>query len=200
MPQPFWKIMEHWENFSIEDIVEEINGKIYVEEWKWIDNYFGYYMISNFGRVKSFLKSKLGRIRKGVPTDGYLQLQLQVDKVFETKKIHRLVAKHFIENPDNLPEVNHKFGNRKDNRFLFLEWSTASDNMKHAYRILGKPNNLSNQKGEGHYKSKFKESDIIEMRRMFESGKYTQKQIAEKYNEKSGSISRILTRKRWKHI
>jgi hypothetical protein len=88
--------MEHYNNFSLVDITEEINGVIFTEEWKWIDGYFGYYMISSFGRVKSFVQSKLGRIRKGVPADGYLQLQLQVNKVLETKKIHRLVAKHFI--------------------------------------------------------------------------------------------------------
>lgn len=192
--------MEHWENFSLEDITEEINGVVYKEEWKWIDGYFGYYMISSFGRVKSFVQSDLGRIRKGVPALGYLQLQLQVDKVFVTRKIHRLVAQHFIKNPDNLPEVNHLFGNKKDNRFMFLEWSTGSNNVKHAYRVLGKKNNLENQKGENHYNARYKSSDIINMRMAYDNEEKTISQLAVMYNDKKSSIYRIVARRRWQHI
>jgi len=50
----------------------------------------------------------------------------------------RIVALSFIKNPKNLPHVNHKDGNRSNNNKSNLEWSTISDNNKHAYRVLGR--------------------------------------------------------------
>lgn len=192
--------MEHYKNFSLENLIEVFEGNTYHEEWKDVDGYEGYYQVSSFGRVKSFVLYDEGRIRKGVPADGYLQVQLRVNKILETRKVHRLAAKAFIPNPENLPEVNHIRGDRKDNRVWMIEWSTASNNMKHAYRVLGKKNNFGEKRGEDCHNAVFKNADILKMREMFESGEYTQKQIANIYNQRSGIINRILKRKRWKHI
>lgn len=194
--------MKNWRNTSLVNLEEVVDGVLYVEEWKDIEGYEGDYQVSNFGRVKSFVVCKTGRIRKGVPALGYPQVQLKGrgDGTQETRKIHRLVAKAFIPNPENLPEVNHKEGDRGDSREWMIEWSTQSDNMKHAYRELGKRNNLENQKGEGHYNAKFKVEDILKIRELHSSGKFTNKEIAEMYNERTGCISRIITRKRWSHV
>lgn len=195
------KMKYHWRNTDLNNLQEVFEGVHYVEEWKDVIRYEGLYQVSNFGRVKSFIVSKSGRIRKGVPAMGYPQVQLKGhgDGSFETGKIHRLVAIAFIPNPDCLPEVNHLKGDRGDCRAWRLEWSTASDNMKHAYRELGKKNNLQNQKGEGHYKAKFKKGDILKIREMAENGKSIT-EIAATYNEKTGPISRIVNKKRWAHI
>jgi hypothetical protein len=59
-----------------------------------------------------------------------------------TCDVHRLAAKTFIDNPDNLPEVNHKDGDKLNNSMSNLEWITSSGNKIHAYK-----NGLNNQKG-----------------------------------------------------
>ena len=193
--------MKYWRNTCIEDLQEEYEGILYIEEWKDIYGYNGKYQVSTFGRVKSFVVSLKGRIRKGVPALGYPQLQLKGngDNTMETSKIHRLVAQAFIPNPYNLPEVNHIKGDRGDCRVWMLEWSTASDNIKHAYRVLGKKNNLENQKGETHYNTTFKISDILNIRQLFKEGKTT-KEIANEYSKSTSLIGRIVRRERWKHI
>lgn len=191
----------YWRNTTPTNLTELFEGKLYIEEWKDVVGYEGLYQVSNFGRVKSFVVNPKGRIRKGVPALGYPQVQLKGsgDGSFETGKIHRMVAIAFIPNPDYLPEVNHIKGDRGDCRAWRLEWSTASDNVKHAYRELGKKNNLENQKGEGHYNAKYKKEDILRIRELAANGK-TPTEIAKMYNERTGSICRIINRKRWAHI
>lgn len=70
---------------------------------------------------------------KWKPT-GYMYVTLMTD-LYESKRIavHRLVAKMFVDNPDGLPEVNHKDGNRSNNHFENLEWCSHRDNIIHSY-------------------------------------------------------------------
>ena len=97
------------------------------EIWKDIEGYEGKYEISNFGRIKSYAQKKNGKITEGY-TDkkGYKTIFLY-DKPQHGKwhKIHRLVASAFIDNPDNLPQVNHKDENKENNYDSNLEWCTC---------------------------------------------------------------------------
>ena len=85
---------------------------------------FNNYSISNLGNVKN---DKTGRILKTyTKPSGYKQVQLGRKTI--PLYIHRLVAKAFIPNDDNKPQVNHKNGDKSDNRVENLEWVTASEN------------------------------------------------------------------------
>lgn len=102
-----------------------------METWKDIIGYEGLYQISNMGRVRITASKKLRRLNT---CDRYVIILLTKDNAKKAFKVHRLVAIHFIPNPHDKPEVNHKKGNKHDNRHFMIEWSTRSENMIHSYK------------------------------------------------------------------
>lgn len=102
------------------------------EQWKPITGYEGHYEVSNKGNVKS-LKYKKHRILKPSEWQGYKKIKLVMEGIEKTFKIHRLVAKAFVKNPEDKPMVNHKDGNKGNNIYTNLEWTTNAENIKHAY-------------------------------------------------------------------
>lgn len=112
------------------------------EIWKDIPNYENFYQASNYGRIKSVEKMvwngyqfwkreekilKLTRDKKG-----YLNVGLSKNGKFKRCKVHRLIAKTFIPNLNNLPQINHINGIKTDNRVKNLEWCTNQENCIHA--------------------------------------------------------------------
>ena len=87
------------------------------------------YSVSNFGRVRN---NKTNKILSPRNLQGYQRVAFYVDGKPTDFRIHRLVAKAFIPNPENKPQVNHINGDKTDNRVENLEWVTNSENIKHA--------------------------------------------------------------------
>lgn len=120
-----------------------INNTYMNEIWKDIKGFEGLYKISNLGRVKSMAKEwtccKGGKRNKeetfmSICTNAqYYNFNLRKNNVKTFCNLHRILAEHFIPNPDNKPEVNHINGNKHDNRLENLEWVTCSENIKHAF-------------------------------------------------------------------
>lgn len=91
------------------------------------------YTIDIYGNVYSKIKNKY--LKQTINKDGYCKVTLQKNKYKKTYSVHRLVAKTFIPNIDNLPQVNHINGIKTDNRVENLEWVTAKENMNKAVEI-----------------------------------------------------------------
>ena len=105
------------------------------EEWRGIKGFEGKYMVSNLGRVKSLNYNNTGKEGIMEPQDngtGYLFVQLSKDGKVKNCRINRLVAQAFLENPQNLPEVNHKDKNPKNNRVENLEWCSRQYNVEYS--------------------------------------------------------------------
>lgn len=114
------------------------------EEWHDISEYEGRYRVSTLGRVMSLQRMVTDAVgthelperimAQYTHRSGYLFLYLKKNGGRVKCFVHRLVAQAFIPNPDNLPYVNHRHGDKKDNRDTELEWMTPGDNTRHFLR------------------------------------------------------------------
>lgn len=133
-----------------------------MEEEIWIDviGYEGYYKVSNLGRVRSldryinridgkinFCKGRMIVIQYNHRNNVYI-VMLNKNGNRKAISLHQLVAQHFVHNDDpvNKTTVNHKDGNRENNKAENLEWDTYSENLQHAYDVLHRPVNIGNGK------------------------------------------------------
>lgn len=174
-----------------------------VEIWKDIAGYEGLYKVSSLGNILSLKRSNLvnrkngshsfqkiheRKLRSHICNGGYLTVSLYNKEVGKKAfLLHRIVAKAFVENPHNKPTVNHKYGNKLDNRASSLEWLTYEEQIEHAQK-----NGLTNYR-----KSKvFTEQEIIDIRNSKDS--FTG--IAKKYGVYPTTISNIVKRVSWKKV
>lgn len=110
------------------------------EEWRTIKGYEGLYEVSSLGNVRSLNRlSANGRKLKGKPVKqtrnkSYLHVKLTKDGTTTTYISHRVVAFAFIDNPNNLPDVNHKDENPLNNAIDNLEWCTRDYNTNYGTR------------------------------------------------------------------
>jgi hypothetical protein len=117
--------------------------------------------------------------------------------------IHRMVAKLFVDNPENKPQVNHKNGIRSDNWFDNLEWVTSRENTIHGYRVNGRRHSakqliLSKERfsGVNNPKSKLNEAQVLSIKRLRAKGLLL-KDIAERHDISIAQVSAIINNKFW---
>jgi len=104
-----------------------------MEQWKPIEGTDGKYEVSNLGHVRTNGK-RPGLLTLTKQKSGYRYVMIQLSNGKPcNRRVHRLVAQHFLPNPDNMKEVNHKDGNKDNNRADNLEWCTRSHNVKHSF-------------------------------------------------------------------
>lgn len=119
--------------------------KSFLETWRDVAGYEGLYQVSDFGDVRSlgmwantrgggkrFVKGRV--LKPGKDRGGYLLVNLYKNSKMKTHKVHRLVAQTFIENPYNLPEVNHIDEVKTNNQVTNLEWCDHAYNMTYGTR------------------------------------------------------------------
>lgn len=176
------------------------------EKWKSIKKY-KYYQVSNLGRIKSLermVKCKNGMRRKQktkilkhpLNTYGYPVVSLCNKYGKKQFFVHLLVLKYFgINKPSSRHICNHIDGNKLNSKIDNLEWVTPSENNKHAFKL-----GLANIDGENHPRSKLIEKEILRIRKLYKTGKYSKKYLADKFNTSQSNIYCIIKRINWKHI
>lgn len=169
------------------------------EIWKDIIDYEKLYQVSNKGNIKSIIGNhskttrnrnsirKIKNLKFNINDRGYLVVGLTKNKIRKRFKVSRLVATHFVENPDNKPEVNHKDGNKLNNNFWNLEWNTRSENVKHAY-----DNGLIDKKTKALLCRSLTNKQELEIVNKFVPYKYTTSMLANEYKVSSSLIKKIL--------
>lgn len=151
------------------------------EVWKRIRGYD--YAVSNIGRIKSIervitMRNGQSRtiketIKKPDLIRGYLVVDLYKDCKRRNFPIHRLVAKAFIPNPENLPQVNHKDEDKTNNRAENLEWCTVSYNNNYGTKIIRAAKKCSISKTKFKYERYSLDGNLIGVyshRELFENG------------------------------
>lgn len=105
-----------------------------MENWKSISGYEGLYEVSDTGRVRSLKFGKTRLLKPGKTRKGYLRVVLCKDGKVKKMSVHRLVAEAFVQNPLNLPQVNHRDENKRNNTATNLEWCSARYNVNYGTR------------------------------------------------------------------
>ena len=162
------------------------------ELWLPLNEYKGI-EVSSVGRIrKAANKRRKERILTEFPKDrdGYCRCSVQrLDGTWTSQPVHRLVAKAFIENPENKESVNHIDGNRTNNKVENLEWVTVIENVIHSFKF-GKRKKCKDVP-KNTLLTDFQISQINKLREI-----YTLNQIAKLFNIEYQSLKNIIHKKK----
>lgn len=174
-----------------------------IEKWRSVEDYQGWYEVSNLGNVRSvdrYITYSSGQVRlqKGKrlkpykDKDGYHVVCLIKNGKRKIGKIHRLVCLSFLNKVEGKNQVNHINGIKNDNTLTNLEWVDASSNQRHAVdtglRVI--------PRGERHFSSKLSNFDVKFIREWIRLG-FKQRDIAKVFGVHFATISCINVGKSW---
>ena len=155
-------------------------------------NGFTNYNIDEDGVVINVKTSRV--LKPEIIWDGYERVTLSQDGLLKRFRVHRLVAEHFISNPNVYPMVNHKDGDKRNNSLGNLEWVTCQQNTIHAF-----DNNLR-ASGIEHYEAKLTEEEVHEACKLIELGLTRMRILNKIQNMKKTQFDDIRRRRSWKRI
>lgn len=155
------------------------------------------FLVNEAGDIKSYLGTP---IKTYISTNGYRAFSYYAgggrkNHKMTTMGVHRAVAKALIPNPRNLPEVNHKDGNKLNNHYENLEWVTSKENKAHAVKLgLG-------YIGERNSHARLTPVQVLEIRKRHSDGAYgTLELMGAEYGVGSSAIWSVVNKRTWRHI
>lgn len=158
------------------------------EEWLPVVGYETVYAVSNKGNFKRIDTDKL--LKQVTNQKGYKTVASKVGGRAGKNicfRVHREVAKAFLENPDNKPQINHKDGNKANNFVENLEWCTPKENTRHAFETgLAK-----GKSGDSNPNCKILDSEVLEI---FETVQKTKKSLRSVCKERGITHSTVSRR------
>lgn len=169
-----------------------------------IIGYEGLYAVTESGKIWGYPKphrySTIGKNTKGrflkpwLIGHGYETVSLYKEHKDKKFLVHRLIGSAYIPNPQNLREINHKNGNRLDNRVTNLEWVSSKENKAHAWK-----NGMYTHSGENHYLAKLNPKKVRQIRQLHQKGMNGMK-IAKLMKISFGTAYGVLRGRSWSHI
>lgn len=166
-----------------------------MEIWKTIEGFSGKYEVSSLGNVRS--KKTLRLLKKFNNYLGYVIVGLRDYENRKTMSVSRLVASAFLSKTEIRKEVNHKDGDKNNNKLSNLEYVTRSENVRHAI----KNGLLKHGKGSENRNSKLTESEVQCIRDKYTKGVnqfntgYGLDRLAKEYNVGQTTISHIIKKR-----
>lgn len=152
--------------------------------------------VSNLGSVRRM--GKLNKLKTYSKEGGYVYLSTTLNGKKTTLTVHRMVAEVFVKNPMHKPCVNHKDGDKQNNRVENLQWVSYSENSQHAY-------DTGLQKkvfGEAHHRSKLTEDIVKEIKQRYipRCRINGTRALAIEFGVKHQTISDIINHKIWRDL
>jgi hypothetical protein len=170
------------------------------EIWRTVPGYEGKYEASSLGQVRSLSRMlpclhttalRKGRVLKPYPNPRWKYLTVALGGETGPMTVHRIVASTFLTPAEGREHVNHKDGDRQNNRLENLEWISRSENMRHASRVLGRNN------GELHGMAKLTPDDVDDIRIVHAFGA-SMGSIARAYGLVPCTVHSIVHGRSWK--
>jgi len=201
MKQQYYKVKDGIPMSDVEALLRnlehiDIGWRCDKEFWATIPNYSGY-LVSNMGNVASIKSGEWKLLSQGdsqSSTNKYKVVSIQSDDGRQrTYRVHSLVLNAF-DGDSFGKQASHISGDILDNRLLNLKWETAKENQER------RKEHGTYQQGESVPSSKLTESDVIEIRKMYATGNYSQQALADIFGVTRCPIRDIISGKSWGHI